>query len=116
MNHRRTPAPGMRPRGRFASGWCAVCGALFVLDRAVEPWSRARTCSESCRARLGNRGRTSLTCEHCVMVEGYHAERCRQEQALEDGGWRDEAARLVTFGEWLRWWEWSGAEEEQAVA
>ena len=81
----------------------------FVLDRQAQPWSRARTCSGSCRAVLGNRNRTPETCEHCVMVAGFHAERCRQEVAVENGGrWRDETARrqLVTFRVWLRHYPW----------
>lgn len=38
------------------------------------------------------------------MVEGYHEERCRQERAREDGGFRDEDVVLIGFGDWLGWW------------
>lgn len=109
---RRAPAPGLRPRGRFAAGVCPVCGAGFVLDRQVQPWARARTCSDGCRARLGNRGRNEVSCEHCVMVAGYRDERGRQLVAVEDGGFRDEraASRVVVFGVWLQVYEWPSAE------
>lgn len=113
MNHRRTPAPGVRPPRRNEARVCVVCGAGFVLDREAQPWSRARTCSASCRARLGNRGRSPVSCEHCVMVEGYHDERERQLVALEGGeALRDESARgrVIVFRTWLTHYPWAPAE------
>lgn len=54
------------------------------------------------------------------MVQGYHDERCRQEIAIENGGWRDETARrrLVTFHTWLRHYPWPtpGAGVERGAA
>lgn len=78
MNHRRTPAAGIRPprhpvriRRR-----CVVCRRRFTIDRRRTPWSRRRTCwDESCRARLGNRGRNSSNCSHCGLVESYRLAR-----------------------------------------
>jgi hypothetical protein len=116
MNHRRTPEPGHRPRAgvRFAAGSCRACGAMFVLDRAVAPWARARTCSESCRARLGNRGRTALTCQHCAMVEALVQEAERQRTALENEYRHDEDARVTAnLGDWMRhYWDRSSNGEE----
>lgn len=94
-----------------------MCGAHFVLDRQVEPWSRARTCSESCRARLGNRGRSSATCAHCVMVENYRAERERLERELENERRQDEDAAVdLAFGAWLGWYPWPSRQLEDRVA
>ena len=107
MNHRLRPAPGFRPKRVNEERVCVVCESSFVLDRQAQPWSRARTCSGSCRAVLGNRNRTPETCDHCVMVEGYHHERCRQERARENGGFRDEDARLVQFRTWLEGYPWA---------
>lgn len=84
-------------------GWCRCCGTTYTIDRQQAPWSRARTCSDTCRAILGNRGRNPLTCDHCAMVETYTHERHRQEIAIENGGWRDETWRqsIITFRAWL---------------
>lgn len=104
---RRRPAdPGLRPRGRFAMGWCRACGDAFTIDRALEPWARARTCSDSCRAVFGNVGRRPTSCNHCVMVESYQLERERQEIAVENEWCRDESASLVVFADWLRHYPW----------
>lgn len=99
-------------------GWCPVDGVPFVLDRAVQPWARARTCSDSCRARLGNRGRRPATCDHCVMVADFHVERERQETALENEHRQDEdaAAALVAFGAWLRHYPWPNREPDQLAS
>lgn len=112
MNHRLAPAPGHRPRRgvRFAAGACRVCGEPFVIDRELQPWARARTCSDSCRARLGNRGRDATSCEHCAMVEDFVQEAQRQRIALENEQRADEDARaIVTLGDWMRYYPWSGA-------
>lgn len=88
-----------------------MCGETFVLDRQVQPWARARTCSESCAKRLANRDRRPVSCRHCEMVDEYQVERERQETALEDGE-RDERAaeRVIVFRDWLRHYPWPSAE------
>lgn len=68
---------------RFAGGRCAVCPASVLIDRQQQPWARARTCSESCRAKLGNRGRNSSNCTHCDVVESYRLTRDSDIRAIE---------------------------------
>lgn len=105
MSRRRRPAaPGVRPPQVNERRACVVCGKGFVLDRQAQPWSRARTCSGPCRARLGNRGRDVTTCRHCDMVEGYRLARYAEEQAAEtigDGLDEDWRSRSITFRRWL---------------
>jgi hypothetical protein len=47
------------------------------------------------------------------MVMDYQLERWRQEDAIENGGFRDERARerLVTFRDWLRHYPWPSVED-----
>lgn len=111
----RRPAPGHRPRAgvRFVAGVCPGCGATFILDRQVEgPWARARTCSTSCARIVGNRGRSAVSCAHCLMVDEYHDERHRQEAELEGLFRQDEDARgrVITFRRWLRHYPWAPPE------
>lgn len=102
---RRSAEPGHRPRCRFAAGRCPVCGAAFVLDRAEQPWARARTCSTPCAKRLANRDRTPVTCRHCDMVEDFYLAQDADIRRIEVCG-QDEDARPVTFREWLVRYEW----------
>jgi hypothetical protein len=108
VSTRRHPAaPGHRPRAgvRFASGFCAWCEDPFIVDRAEQPWARARTCSESCAKRLANLPRHSGTCRHCEMVEGWRLAADSDLRRIEVAG-QDEDARPVTFREWLTFYEW----------
>lgn len=91
-------------------GWCAApgCSATFVIDRAEAPWSRARTCSDSCRARLGNRGRHGGTCEHCAVVESWRELAASQFIDCERAG-GDEYARPITYREFLTGHRYSNA-------
>jgi hypothetical protein len=111
----RSAAPGHRPRAgvRFAAGVCLVDGEPFILDRAAEPWARAKTCSNRCARILGNRDRHSGTCAHCDMVEGYHLARDADVRRIEVSG-QDEDARAVTFREWLTRYEWTPWDEPTA--
>lgn len=115
---RRPAAPGHRPRAgvRFAAGRCRAhgCHLPYVLDRQAAPWARARTCSAACAKRVANRGRHSGNCRHCEMVEGYHLARDADIRRIDVAG-RDEDARPVTFGEWLRWY-WYDRDVEPDVA
>lgn len=107
---RRRPAdPGIRPRGRFCAGRCRGCGAPYVIDRAVQPWARARTCSEHCAKVLANRDRRPGSCRHCDMVRDYHLVIDAQLRRIEVAA-RDENARLTTFREWLIRFEWEPRE------
>jgi hypothetical protein len=82
-------------------GWCRACGDTFLLDRDEEgPWARARTCSDVCRARLGNRGRNSSNCRHCVLVESYRELRESQIRQYEVAC-ADEDLRPITWGKFL---------------
>jgi hypothetical protein len=105
MTRRIPAAPGLRPRGRFAAGCCPSCGEWFVLDRAVQPWARARTCSTACAKRWAHRHRAPSTCRHCDMVEGYRLARNAQVQAREVAA-ADEDARPVVFRDWLQGYAW----------
>jgi len=110
MTRRRPADPGLRPKGRFCAGTCH-CGERFVIDRAVQPWARARTCSDACARRRGNRGRTPANCRHCAMVEEYASLRSWHEYLHDNGqnpdgspgGFRDEDAHLlmIQFRTWL---------------
>lgn len=114
---RRRPAePGHRPRAgvRFAAGACRHCGVAYVLDRAAQPWARARTCSPSCAKRVANRGRHSGNCAHCEMVEGYHLARDADVRRIDVAG-RDEDDQPITFREWLGWY-WQDRNVEPDVA
>ncbi len=116
MSTRRRPAePGHRPRAgvRFAAGVCPVDGEPFILDREVEPWARARTCSIRCARILGNRDRHSGTCRHCEMVEGWRLAADADLRRIEVAG-QDEDARPITFRAWLESYEWTPQEEPAA--
>jgi hypothetical protein len=82
-----------------------VCAEPYVLDREVEPWARARTCSITCAKRLANRGRHSGTCRHCDMVEAFYLAQDADIRRIEVAA-ADEDARPITFREWLRRYEW----------
>lgn len=101
-----TPAPGHRPAAgvRFAAGVCP-CGTPFVLDRAAQPWARARTCSTACARRAGHRARRPDN-RHRDLVLGYRLARDADVQRIEVSG-RDEDARAVTFREWLEGGGWN---------
>lgn len=118
MNHRQRPAPGrwIPARVRFVMGYCAGprCSAAYVIDRTEAPWARARTCSESCRARLGNRGRNGATCEHCAVVESWRELVAAEVVALEVAC-ADEDARPTTYKSFLTNHRYSNADEEAAA-
>lgn len=102
MNHRQVPAAGIRPRAHPSRPRrrCVICGRRYSLDLRRQPWARATTCSPTCRARKGNRGRHAGNCSHCVVVELYRLARDTDLHEVEVAA--GDERPLLTFRDFLR--------------
>lgn len=118
MSYRRRPAaPGQRPPSHpiRVRRRCVICSARFTLNRRLQPWARARTCSAACRVALANRGRNAGNCTHCSLVESYYLARDADVNTAIEIAAGDERAP-ISFRDFLcRGWAEQPPEEERAA-
>lgn len=116
MSYRRRPAAkGVRPprRPTRVRRRCVICRGRFTLNRRLQPWARAITCSAACRVALANRGRNPSNCRHCDLVESYYLTRDADiRENIEIAGGDERPA--ITFREFITGYRYEPWEDETA--